>query len=147
MILTFHDEAKLKSMTLAPFYAAPIFVKIHILAALVVAALTPLQFWGFRKGSLPHRVSGYIWLCGMLIVAVTSFWITSNLSLNIGGFSLIHGLSVFTFFSAFMIARHARAGRISAHRGYVTGLAIGFWIAGAFTLIPPRIMGRIFGLG
>ncbi|MGL5448673.1 MAG: DUF2306 domain-containing protein [Rhabdaerophilum sp.] len=130
-------------MSLTPFYAAPIFVKIHILAALLVATLTPLQFWGFRKGSFKHRVSGYGWLSGMVIVAVTSFSITSVFPLSFGGYGFIHLLSVFALFSSWQIVRHARAGNISAHRSYVIGLAIGFWIAGVFTLITPRIMGRI----
>lgn len=131
-------------MTLAPFYAAPIFVKVHILAALMVAVLSPLQFWGPRKGSVPHRVSGYVWLAAMVVVAVSSFWISSNFPLNIGGFGLIHILSLFAFFSVIRIVHTARMGQVKAHRGHVQGLAISFWIAGIFTLIPPRIIGRIF---
>lgn len=134
-------------MTLAPFYAAPIFVKIHILAALVVAALTPLQFWGFRKGSLPHRISGYLWIAAMLVVAGSSFWITSHLPISFMGFSPIHIFSVLAPHSCYQIVRHARAGRMVHHHRHVIGLNIGFWVAGAFTFMPTRIMGRIFGLG
>jgi uncharacterized membrane protein len=130
-------------MSLAPFYAAPIFVKIHMLAALGAALLTPFQFWGFRKGSLAHRASGYVWLVCMLVVAVSSFWITSHLALNIGGFSPIHLFSILAPYSIVRIIQTARAGQVMAHRGHVRGLAIGFWIAGLFTLVPPRILGRI----
>jgi uncharacterized membrane protein len=131
-------------LTLAPFYAASIFVKIHILAALMVAALTPLQFWGFRKGSLPHRISGYAWLTAMLVVAISSFWITSHFPFSIAGFSPIHILSGVAPFSIWRIIQTARSGQMKAHFGHVCGLAIGFWIAGALTFVPPRILGRMF---
>jgi uncharacterized membrane protein len=130
-------------MTLTPFYAAPVFIKVHILAALVVVALTPLQFWGFRKGSLPHRASGYLWLTAMLVVAISSFWVRSTIPFNIAGFGPIHLLSVLALFSIYNAIRHARSGNITGHRKTLVGLSIGFWLAGAFTLIPPRIMGQI----
>jgi uncharacterized membrane protein len=130
-------------MTLAPFYAAPIFVKVHMVAAMVVVVLTPVQFWGLRKGSLAHRISGYLWLAGMLVVAISSFWITSTFGLSIWGFSPIHLFSIIAPYFVFRIIRTARAGALAAHRGHVRGLAIGFWIAGLFTLIPPRVLGRM----
>jgi len=131
-------------MTLAPFYAATPFIKVHILAALTVAVLTPLQFWGFRKGSRAHRTTGYIWLGAMLIVAISSFWIpTAGIPLRIGPYSVIHLLSVLALVSIWQAIRFARAGNITGHRKTLIYLAIGFWIAGAFTLAPERIMGRI----
>ncbi|OYU50056.1 MAG: hypothetical protein CFE31_00375 [Rhizobiales bacterium PAR1] len=134
-------------MTLAPFYAAPVFIKVHIIAALTVASLTPLQFWGFRKGSLPHRASGYLWLGAMLVVAISSFWIrASGLEPRLGPFSFIHLLSVLALFSIYTAIRHARAGNIIGHRKTLIALSIGFWIAGVLTFTPDRIMGQIIGL-
>ncbi len=127
----------------SPFIAAPLVIQIHILAALVVAALTPFQFWGFRKGSLAHRISGYLWLGALVVVALSSFGIASRFRLSIGGFSLIHVLSVISLVTAACIVISARRGAVMAHRGYVIGMAIGFWIAGAFTFLPSRIMGQI----
>lgn len=131
-------------MSLAPFYAAAPFIKVHILAALTVAALTPLQFWGFHKGSLAHRTTGYVWLGAMLIVAISSFWIhSSGVPVRLGPYSIIHLLSVLALVSIWQAIRFARAGYITAHRKTLIYLAVGFWIAGAFTLAPERIMGRI----
>jgi uncharacterized membrane protein len=130
-------------MTLEPFYAAPLFVKAHIVAASVVAALTPLQFWSFRKGSFWHRVSGYSWLMAMVAVAATSFLIETKFRLNLFGFSLIHVLSVFTLAMIPLAFIYARVGNLRGHRFTVIGMATGFWIAGAFTLLPPRIMHAI----
>jgi uncharacterized membrane protein len=130
-------------MTLAPFYAAPDFIKVHILAALVVAALTPLQFWGFRKGSLPHRITGFVWLGAMVVVAISSFWIRSTIPLSIAGFGPIHLLSILALVSVWQAIRYARGGNITGHRKTLTFLSISFWVAGVFTLIPPRIIGQI----
>ncbi len=79
----------------------------------------------------------------MVGVAGTSFWIPSHFRFSIAGFGLIHGLSVVTLFSVVAAIRFARQGRIEAHRKTLTYLAISFWIAGIFTLLPPRILGRI----
>jgi uncharacterized membrane protein len=135
-------------MTLAPFLAAPAHIQSHILAALLVVALTPLQFFGLRKGSPLHRATGYIWLLAMVVVALTSFFIRTNLPFSVAGFSPIHLLSVLALFSVFNAIRLARAHKISAHRKTLIYLTISFLIAGAFTLIPGRIMGSIvWGLG
>lgn len=132
-------------MTLAPFFAAPAIIKTHILAALAVVLLTPAQFWGFRKGSPPHRVTGYIWLAAMVTVAISSFWISgSPLTPRLGPFSLIHLLSVWALISVFLAIRFARNGNLVGHRKTLIGLSVGFFIAGVFTLAPGRVLGRIF---
>jgi uncharacterized membrane protein len=128
---------------LAPFFAAPAVIQVHIVAALLVAMLTPFQFWGVRKGSLPHRVAGYGWLAAMVVVALSSFGIVSRSRISFMGFGLIHLLSVFALVTSVRIVETARRGAVSAHFRHVRGLAIGFWIAGAFTLLPSRIMGQI----
>ncbi len=127
----------------SPFFAAPLVIQIHILAALAVAALTPFQFWGFRKGSLAHRISGYAWLFAIVTVALSSFGIYSHSPLSFKGFSVIHVLSIFALITSVRIVLSARRGALSAHFRHVRGLTIGFWIAGAFTFLPSRIMGQI----
>lgn len=131
-------------MTLDPFYAAPPHIKVHILSALVVAGLSPLQFWGFRKGTPPHRVSGYLWMAAMVVVALSSFLIPSTLPVRIGPFGPIHLLSVLALFSVFLAIHYAHAHNREGHRKTLVNLSIGFWAAAAFTLLPSRIMGQIF---
>jgi uncharacterized membrane protein len=130
-------------MTLAPFHAAPFHIQLHLLAALLVLALTPVQFFGLRKGSPEHKAAGYLWLASMVVVAVTSFFIRSHLSVSVFGFSPIHLLSVLALFSVVQAIRFARARNITAHRKTLLSLTFGFLAAGAFTLAPSRIMGRI----
>jgi uncharacterized membrane protein len=130
-------------MNFAPLAAAPFAVQIHVAAALIVAVLTPFQFWIWRKGSRLHRISGALWMTAILVVAGSSFWITSTFTKRAFGFGPIHLLSLLAFYSVTTAVLHARAHRIDAHRRTLRLLAIGFWIAGAFTLVPPRLIGRV----
>ncbi|MCZ8183438.1 MAG: DUF2306 domain-containing protein [Beijerinckiaceae bacterium] len=130
-------------MTLAPFYAAPLFVKLHILAALLVVALTPVQFLGFSKGSPAHRTTGTLWLLAMVAVALTSLTMTSRFHLSIGGFGPIHLLSLLTLASCFWAWQAARRHEITRHRLTLVLLTLSFFVAGAFTFLPGRIMHRI----
>jgi len=130
-------------MTLAPFVAAPAHIQTHILAAMMVLVLTPFQFFVLRKGSPEHRMLGYFWLFAMGVVALTSFFIRSNLALSFKGFSSIHLLSVLSVFSIGSAILLARAGKIAAHRKTLIMLTVSFLIAGAFTFAPHRIMGRM----
>lgn len=134
-------------MNLAPFVAAPAHIQTHILAALMVLVLTPVQFFGPRKGSPLHRLLGAFWLSAMVVVAGTSFLIRSNLAVSFHGFSPIHLLSILALVSVAAALWQARGHRVAAHRQTLIWLTAGFLIAGAFTLAPTRIMGRIvFGL-
>jgi uncharacterized membrane protein len=130
-------------MTLAPFDAASLSIKLHIMAAIAVIMLTPVQFIGFRKGSAPHRVAGYLWLVAMVAVALSSFAISSRFSLSVAGFGLIHLLSVLTLCSCVVAVLAARTHHVSRHRWTLIILTVSFFVAGAFTFLPSRIMYRI----
>lgn len=130
-------------MTLAPFYAAALPVKLHVIAALLVVVLTPLQFAGFRKGSRAHRLAGRLWLLAMLGVALTSFFIATRFRISLGGFSLIHGLSVITVASCAVAWRAARNHQVRRHQMTLIFLTASFFVAGAFTFLPSRIMHQI----
>ncbi|MCZ8374357.1 MAG: DUF2306 domain-containing protein [Beijerinckiaceae bacterium] len=130
-------------MTLAPFYAAPLFVKLHILAALLVVGLTPFQFVGFRKGSPGHRLTGRLWLLAMIAVALTSLTIASRFRFSLAGFGLIHLLSLLTLASCYSAWHAARGHAVERHRQILIGLTASFFMAGAFTFLPGRIMHRI----
>ncbi len=130
-------------MTLAPFYAAALPVKLHIIAALLVVILTPVQFAGFPKGSRGHRLAGRLWLVAMLGVALTSFLIATRFRIALGSFSLIHGLSVVTVASCAVAWWAARNHEVRRHQMTLIFLTASFFIAGAFTFLPSRIMHQI----
>jgi len=125
-------------MTLAPLLAAPAVIQWHALAALGAFGLGAVQL-AAPKGTIPHRLFGWIWATLMLVVVVSSFFIhTIRLW---GPWSPIHLLSVFTLIMLPLAVLKARRHQVDKHRRAMTGLFVGaLLIAGAFTLLPGRIM-------
>ena len=81
----------------------------------------------------------------MLLVAVSSFSIHELRQW--GSFSLIHLLSIFTLGMLPLALYFARQHKVVSHRNTMLGLFVGaLVVAGAFTLLPGRILGRaLFG--
>lgn len=128
-------------MTLAPLLAAPAMVQLHAAAALSALVLGALQLTA-PKGMLPHRVAGWAWVALMVAVALSSFWITSAARAH--RFSWIHGISAIVLLLLPLAVLAARRGRIGSHRRLMACLFLGgLVIAGAFTLLPGRIMGAV----
>ncbi len=91
------------------------------------------------KGTLPHRTIGWIWVCLMAAVAVSSFWI-HQIRL-VGPWSPIHLLSIFTLVVLPLGVWKAHHHRITDHRRIMIFIFSGaLVIAGLFTLLPGRIM-------
>lgn len=131
-------------MTWQPMLAAPVAVQLHALAAVCAFVLGIVQFVAM-KGTGRHRVLGRVWVVIMVGVAASSFWITE---IHGGGrFSWIHGLSVLTLVMLPVGVWAARTGRISLHQRVMQGVYVGgLIVAGGFTFVPPRVIGRmVFG--
>jgi len=128
-------------MSLDPLLAAPPVVQVHAFAAMAAFVLGLVQL-AAPKGTLPHRTTGYVWVGLMLVVAASSFAIH-----GIGqwaGFSLIHVLSVMVLVLLPLAVLAARRHRVGTHRRAMIALFAGaLVIAGAFTLVPGRIMHRV----
>jgi uncharacterized membrane protein len=128
-------------MSLDPLLAAPLVVQVHAFAAMAAFVLGLVQL-AAPKGTLPHRTTGYVWVGLMLVVAASSFAIH-----GIGqwaGFSLIHVLSVMVLVLLPLAVLAARRHRVGTHRRAMIALFAGaLVIAGAFTLVPGRIMHRV----
>lgn len=125
-------------MSLAPLLDAAPAIPLHAFAAMAAFALGIVQF-AAPKGTLPHRTIGWIWVLLMAAVALSSFWIhTIRL---VGPFSPIHLLSIFTLIMLPLAVWRAHQHRVTDHRRIMimtfTGALV---IAGAFTLVPGRIM-------
>ena len=111
---------------------------IHTSAALTAAALGGAVFFG-RKGTPRHRVAGRIWVALMMIVAGSTWWIRRD-----GHFSWIHGLSVLTLLLLGVAVYFAATGNIRRHRNLMIGVYAGALVtAGAFTLLPQRLLGGL----
>jgi uncharacterized membrane protein len=128
-------------MNLAPLVDAPLAIQIHVAAVVPAALIGPYMLWA-RKGTPIHRLMGKVWLGLMVIAAVSSFFIHSiNLFM---GFSPIHLISAYVLAGTWLAYRNARLHRIAAHKRQVLGLYFGGIVgAGAFTLLPGRIMNKV----
>ena len=125
-------------MTLAPLLGAPAVIQIHAFAALAAFAVGAVQL-AAPKGTIPHRFVGWSWAALMLIVAASSLFIhTIRLW---GPWSPIHLLSLLVLATLPLAIWHARRHHVRRHRQAMLMLFTGaLVIAGAFTLLPGRIM-------
>ncbi len=125
-------------MTLAPLLAASPAIQIHVFAAVAAFALGVVQF-AAPKGTLPHRMLGWIWVALMTVVAVSSAFVHT---IRIWGpFSPIHLLSIFTLVVLPLAVWRAHRHDVLRHRNAMLGLFFGaLVIAGLFTFVPGRIM-------
>lgn len=125
-------------MSLTPLLAASATIQLHAFAALAALGLGLVQVLA-PKGTLPHRTLGWAWVGLMAVVALSSFWITSR-----GAYSWIHLISGWTLLVLPLAVLAARRGRVVTHRRSMMSLFLGaLVIAGAFTLLPGRIMGAV----
>jgi uncharacterized membrane protein len=128
-------------MSLDALLAASPVVQVHAFAAMAAFVLGVIQF-ASPKGTLPHRTIGYAWVGLMLVVAASSFAIHGMRQW--GGFSAIHLLSVSVLVLLPLAVLAARRHHVGRHSTAMTSLFAGaLVIAGAFTLLPGRIMHRV----
>ncbi|HXE68328.1 MAG TPA: DUF2306 domain-containing protein [Hyphomicrobiaceae bacterium] len=132
---------RVDSISLKPLLEAPLAIQIHAFAALSAFLLGVVQL-ARVKGTRTHRALGYTWVGLMVFVAASSMLIHELRQW--GNFSLIHLLSVFTLAMLPLGIYFARRHNVVGHRKTMLGLFFGaLVIAGAFTLLPSRILGRI----
>jgi uncharacterized membrane protein len=128
--------------TLAPLTASSFAIQVHVAAA-VIALLLGLWQLLAQKGTGPHRLLGRLWVVAMATIALTSFWITG---VNTPGrYSPIHALSVFVLIMLPLAILFARRGNIRAHKMTMTIMYFSALVlTGLFTLLPGRVMHRVF---
>jgi len=110
---------------------------IHVLSASTALVLGACQLAATKRG-LRHRGLGYLWMAAMLCAAVSSFWLRSDIGLAwLGGFSPIHGLSLFTLVSLALAVRFAVIRNFRRHRNWIVGAYGGLLGAGVFAVALP----------
>lgn len=128
-------------MNLAPLLSASLPIQVHAFAAVLAFLLGAYQLFR-RKGGGRHRLLGYVWVAAMAIVAASSFWIHEIDQW--AGFSLIHLLSIQVLATLPLAVLAARRGNIARHRRYMISMFAGaLVIAGAFTLLPGRLLHQV----
>lgn len=131
-------------MSLDPILNAGPAIQIHAAAAIGAFVLGVVQMIGI-KGTNRHRAVGWALIILMVIVAASTFWI-HEIKLW-GQWSPIHLLSIAVLIQLPLAILAVRKRNIRSHKHLMTGMFTGALIlAGAFTLMPGRIFGRmIFG--
>lgn len=125
-------------MSLDPILDASAAVRLHAVPAIAAFLLGSVQLWA-PKGTVPHRVLGWIWVVLMALVALSSFFI--HTICTVGPFSVIHLLSIVTLVALPLGVWRARRHKVRAHRKTMQLLFLGaLLIAGIFTFMPGRIM-------
>jgi uncharacterized membrane protein len=125
-------------MSFAPLLDAAPAIPVHAFAAMTAFMLGVVQL-AAPKGTLPHRTLGWIWVCLMLAVAISSFWI-HEIRL-VGPWSPIHLLSIFVLITVPLAVWKAHRHQVVDHRRIMISIFSGaLVIAGLFTLLPGRIM-------
>ena len=120
---------------------APWIIQLHTYCALLSILIGAIQFMR-KKGGSSHRLFGRIWVGLMAIVALSSFAIFEIRLL--GPFSPIHLLSLLTLGTLVVAIQAARAGNIQRHKQALASLyGFGLVLAGAFTLVPGRILHQV----
>lgn len=109
----------------------------HVLAAASAVAVGGAALLS-KKGTTPHRLLGRSWAILMLIAVLSSFGIKTH-----GHYSWIHLLSIITIAGLAGSLYAVAKGNITAHRRSMRSLYISLVIAGAFTLLPQRLLGHL----
>jgi uncharacterized membrane protein len=113
-------------------------IAIHLSAAIAALLLGGVVLF-VRKGTPLHKGLGRFWGATMVLVAVSSFWITRD-----GRFSWIHLLSVWTLISLACAVYFIRRGNVRAHKGFMVGTFLGLAGAGLGALAPGRALHLFF---
>ena len=124
--------------SIEPLLAAKPVIVFHAFAAIAAFLIGVVQLVG-PKGTTLHRAVGWGWVLLLMAVAASSFWIQGLRQL--GPFSLIHGLSIFTLIMLPVAVVMARRHNVAAHKRAMIEIFLGaLVVAGLFTLLPGRIM-------
>ncbi len=122
---------------------APWLVWAHLLTIVCALALTVVQLWR-PKGGATHRAIGLTWVMLMFATALITLFIVGA---DDGGYSILHGLSVWVMIQVPMIAIAARKRQIERHQRAARAMVVGsLLIAGFFTFPFHRLLGTwLFG--
>ncbi len=125
-------------MTLSPLVSAPAVIQLHVAAALAALALGAVQL-AAPKGTIPHRLFGWVWAGMVATVAVSAFFIHT---LRIWGpWSPFHLLAAFTLVTLPLAVWRAHRHQVAAHRrAMINTFILALVLPALVALLPGRIM-------
>ena len=127
-------------------------IAVHMTAAIAAIAIGPIALWA-RRGHAHrqphsqrprlHRAAGYAWVTLMLVTTVSAVFIRDFNLPNIAGYTPIHLLVPTVFITLFFAFRALLRGNLVGHRRAMVSLYVSAClVAGVFTLLPSRLLGR-----
>ncbi len=133
-------------MSMEPLLAAPWHIQAHVYAAVLALVLGTVQFLA-PKGTLPHRLIGPFWAVLMAVVILSAVFIVRPRDPGepfTAHFSFIHYIFIpvttYGLVSGLLLIARGGPG-MRRHGAAFFGIFLGgLIIAGAFTLMPGRIM-------
>lgn len=115
-------------------------IPLHAFAAMGGFVLGVVQL-AVPKGTLSHRLLGWLWVVLLAVTAISSFWIHGHGFRLWRDFGPIHLLSILVPIMLVIGVTRARRHRVRAHAITMTCIFIGaLVVAGLFTLVPGRVM-------
>lgn len=118
-------------------------VFVHLVTALLALVLG-IVIMSQRKGTNAHRRLGWAWVVLMTTTTAASAFIRDYNLPNLAGFTPIHAFTVLVAVGLPRAVWFARQGRVDDHRRRMRALFYGACVlAGIFTLLPGRFMGRL----
>lgn len=118
-------------------------IAVHVATAMLAVLLGAFVL-ARQKGTPVHRGMGRVWACAMALTALTSLFMPGTVwavDTPIGRYGAIHLLSLLTLVTLVRAIQAVRTGQVVAHRASMISLYVSLLIAGAFTLMPTRILG------
>ncbi len=127
-------------------------IAVHMTAAIAAIVIGPVALWA-RRGHASrepgsqrprlHRAAGYAWVTLMLVTAISAVFIRDFNLPNIAGYTPIHLLVPTVLITLYFSFRALLRGNLKGHRRAMISLYINSClVAGAFTLLPSRLLGR-----
>lgn len=128
-------------MNLDLFFAAPLVIQIHAIAALAALGVAAWML-AAPKGTFSHRTFGWTFVVLMIAVAATAIFIRQ---INDGALSFIHVFVPLTFLGLIGGIRDIRFRKnVKAHRNAMFGLVFGaLAIPGFLSFMPGRLLHHV----
>lgn len=133
-------------MDLKPILDAPFAVKLHLVTVVPAFLIGTWLIFASRKGAPVHRAFGAIYLVLMTVTAITTLFVHQLMPGSpFFGLSPVHLLVPLTLFAVISALWAVRRHDIAGHRRAMIILYVGgMLIAGGLTLLPGRILHRVF---
>jgi uncharacterized membrane protein len=129
-------------MNLHPLLAASPVIQLHVAAAVGAVGLGTAQFLA-PKGTIPHRLAGWLWVGLLGTVVLSSFFI--HVMRMWGPWSPLHLLSIFTLVMLVRAVLAAHQHRVQSHRRGMIWMYGGAMLSpGVIAFWPGRTMYRVF---